>query len=60
MPKYLHWSTDGITFSPYAQWLYSCTYHGDLMEQIVKKLLIVIVVLNGYVQLFMVKGHVHA
>ena len=30
------------------------------MEQIVKKLLIVIVVLNGYVQLFMVKGHVHA
>ena len=52
MPKYLHWSTDGITFSPYAQWLYSCTYHGDSMEQIVKKLLIV--------QLFMVKGHVHA
>ena len=41
----------------YAQWLYSCTHHGDSMVMFI---LIVILVLNGYVQLFMVKGHVHA
>ena len=33
------------------------TYHGDSMVMFI---LIVILVLNGYVQLFMVKGHVHA